>query len=169
MMRLVLTMPFLALALAAPCFAQSDDFNPYQAVLDGMPLAEAEPLIVASLGAIQGRYGDINKPYDGGPVLVLSTGDDATFALFLFCKEKLAGFVAPITPKAAAQILRPLTHADGDSVMYAADDGITVFAADDELTVSYKGIGTGTSMVQALYPRAMLGFDYADQCERLSD
>lgn len=168
-MRLALTMSFLTLTLA-PCWAQSTDFNPYQAVLDGMSLVEAEPLIVASLGPIQGRYSGINQPYEGGPILVLSTGEGEKYALFLFCKEKLTGFVAPITSKAAAQILGPLTYPDGDSEVFAGDHGITVYAMDDELAVSYLGVGTEASMVQVLYPRrGMLGFDYAGQCERADD
>jgi hypothetical protein len=168
MMRLALTTSLLALTLA-PCWAQSTDFNPYQAVLDGMPLAEAEPLIVASLGPILHRNSGIAQPYDGGPILVLSTGEGVNLALFLFCEEELTGFVAPITPKAAAQILGPLTSPDADSVVYAADDGISVYAMDYELTVSYLGVGTKASMVQATYPRAMLGFNYAKRCASLTD
>lgn len=168
-MRLALTISFLALTLS-PCWAQSTDFNPYQALLDGMSLAETEPLIVASLGPIQGRCGGVNQPYEGGPILVLSTGEGEKFALFLFCEEKLAGFVAPITSKAAAQILGPLTYPDGDSEVFAGDHGITVYAIDDELAVSYLGLGTETSMVQVLYPRRpMLAFNYASQCERPAD
>ena len=168
MMRPALTLSFLTLTLA-PCWAQSTDFNPYQAVLDGMSLAEAEPLIVASLGPIQGRYGGINQPYGGGPILVLSAGEGEEYALFLFCEDKLTGFVAPITAKAAAQILGPLTYPDGDSEVYADDQGITVYAMADELTVAYRGVSTKASMVQALYPRAMLGLDYAGQCERAAN
>lgn len=168
-MRLVLTM--LALCCSATAAqAQTDDFNPYQAALDSMPLAQAEPLIVASYGAIQGRYSGIQQPYDGGPVLLLASGDAEASALFLFCEKKLAGFSASVGPKVAAQILGPLTGPDGDSAVYAASDGITVFALDQALSVSYYGIGTKSSRISATYPgEAMLQFNFAGRCQSLAN
>jgi hypothetical protein len=170
MMRLALTMPFLALTLA-PCFAQSDDFNPYQAVLDGMTLVEAEPLIVAAYGEIGGRYAGIAKPYDGGPILLLGAGSDVRYASFLFCDGVFAGLAAPVTPAVAAKIINPLTIPGMEIKVYADDDdAITIFGVNDELMVTYQGIGTKSSWVSATYPaNAMLRFNFADRCATMSN
>lgn len=169
-MRLVLTVLCLCLASTNVAEAQSDDFNPYQATLDAMPLEQAEPLIEAAYGPIENRYAaGIAQPYDGGPVLVVMTGDAERSGLFLFCEERLSAFGAPLTPTTAAKILRPLTHPGTDTQVYAADDGITFFAADDTLTLMYQGVGTKSSFVTATYPsQVLLNYDFAGRCEEVS-
>lgn len=164
-MRLGLTALCLGLALTNATYAQSDDFNPYQATLDAMALEQAEPLIEAAYGPIENRYSGIAQPYEDGPVLVLMAGS----AMFLFCEEQLAAFTAPLKPTTAAQILRPLTRPGADTTVYAADDGIAFFAVDDTLTVIYSGVGTKTSSVTATYPRKLvLSLDFAKHCEDLA-
>jgi hypothetical protein len=167
-MRLALTMPFLALTLA-PCFAQSDDFNPYQAILDGMPVAEAEPLIEAAHGPIKHRLAGIGKPYEGGPVLIIGAGPDEHFGVFVFCHDKLAAFGAPITPGVAGKILNPLNPTI-ESAFHADDDGITIFAEDDELIIGYRGVGTKNSWIDATYPATpMHVYNFTDYCASKSD
>lgn len=168
-MRPVLTMPFLVLTLAAPCFAQSDDFNPYQAVLDGMPLEQAEPLIVDAYGPARERYSGINKPYDGGPVLVMMLGSDSESTLFLFCQDRLAAFSARITPNVAAAILRPLTRPGTDITIFPHEAGVWFETPDRTVSIDYRGVGTKDSKIVASYPEdVVLNLNFAARCDEVA-
>ena len=150
--------------------AQAQEFNPYQAMLDRMPLAEAEPLIVERYGPVKRRQKGIDQDYDGGPILLLSTGEDRDFTLFLFCKDKLAAFAAPISPAMAASILGPMTLEPGELSVFPADDGLSVQSRDGELAVIYLGVGTKHSAVNAVYSRtAMTRLDFAGRCAEVAD
>lgn len=168
-MRLALTMPFLALTIATPCFAQSDDFNPYQAVLDGMSLEQAEPLIEAAYGPIGDRLAGVATPYDDGPVQILMLQSAGT-PFFLFCEGRLAAFSGPITPAQAATILRPLTSAGADNIAYPDENGVWFQTADELLSIDYTGVGTKTSMVMLTYPQeVMLNFNFDKRCAEVAD
>lgn len=60
-MRPVLTI-LLAATIATPALAQSEAFNPYQATLDRMPLAQAQPAIEAAYGALAWRAPRTSRP-----------------------------------------------------------------------------------------------------------
>ena len=168
-MRLAPTVPILALTMATPCLAQSDDFNPYQATLDAMPLAQAEPLIVGGYGPAVIRYSGINKPYDGGPILVMVLGDGPKASLFLFCEGHLAAFAAPVTPKVASAILRPLTHTDTNMTIFPHETGVWFETSDRAVSIDYRDVGTKSSWISAGYPRELTRtLDYAKRCDEVA-
>ena len=158
-------------AVALLCTAvQAQEFNPYQAMLDRMSLAEAEPQIVARYGPIAQRQKDIGQDYDGGPILILSMGEEDDFALFLFCAEKLAAFSAPISPAVAADILGPMAEPPGQLSIHPTEDGISLHSLDGELAVHYFGVGTKHSLVNAAYSRlAWTQLDFAGRCAEVAD
>lgn len=169
MMRPALTMSFLALSLV-PCLAQSDDFNPYQAVLDGMPLAEAEPLIVAAYGAITHRSKGMPGKEDD-TVLLLRAGTAEQQPIFVFCHETLAAASAAVTTGVAATILGPLTLSISPPFEAFADDsGIALTLDDRQLYVYYSGIGTKQSGVTVTYPRdVFVTLDLPGFCDAPAD
>lgn len=167
-MRLVLTVLLFIWPVVAT-HAQSDAFNPYQAVRDAMPLAQAEPLIAEAYGPIGERYAGIGRPYDGGPVLIMMLGDGAASSLFLFCRDRLAAFSAPITPNVAVAILRPLTQPGTDITIFPHETGIWFETADRTVSVDYRGVGSKTSTIMASYPQeVLLTFNYAVRCDELA-
>jgi hypothetical protein len=170
MMRLALTMPFFALTLAPPCLAQSDDFNPYQAVLDGMPLAEAEPLIVAAYGDISDRSKGIPGKEDDA-VLVLFAGTDEQKPMFVFCNDRLAAASATVTTEVAAAVLGPLSLPTSPPVeVYAHRDGVALTLQDRQLYVSYDGVGTEQSGITLNYPmQVFLNLDLSGLCAQVTD
>lgn len=171
-MRLAPTMLLLALTIATPCFAQSDDFNPYQATLDAMPLAQAEPIIVEAYGPAVARYSGINKPYDGGPILVMVLGDDPKAAFFLFCEDGLAGFSAPVTPKVASAILGPLTNPltkDANMTIFPHETGVWFETSDRAVSIDYRDVGTNSSWISAGYPQELvLTLNYSERCDEVA-
>lgn len=172
-MRFALTMPFLALFVAAPCFAQSDSFNPYQAVLDAMPLQQAEPLIQSLYGPIEreDRFSGPGVPYDGGPILALfPRPSDAPAYLFLFCEEQLAAVSAPVTAAMAAAILTPLTPPGSNTTVHPNDGGVWIQTKDDTLMVEYQDVGTKKSMIVLNYPQQVVSMmDFAGRCAEVAD
>ena len=171
-MRLAPTMLLLVLTMATPCLAQSDDFNPYQATLDAMPLAQAEPMIVGSYGPAVTHYSGINKPYDGGPILVMVLGDDPKASFFLFCEDRLAAFSAPVTPKVASAILGPLTHPltkDTNMTIFPHETGVWFETSDRALSIDYLDVGTQSSWISAGYPADVTRtLNYSKRCDEVA-
>lgn len=164
MMRLALTMSFLTLTLA-PCWAQSPDFNPYQAVLDGMPLAEAEPLIVAAYGDISNRSKGIPGKEDDA-VLVLFAGTGEQKPMFVFCNDRLAAASSAVTTEVAAAVLGPLSLPTSPPIeVYAHSDGVTLTLQDRQLYVRYYGVSTKQSGITLDYPmKVFLNLDFVGLC-----
>lgn len=166
-MRLALTMA-LVLALAGPAVAQSDDFNPYQAVVDRTPFADAEPLIEAAYGPITDSYSGIGKPYDGGPIRIALVTDNPGF--FLFCDDKLAAMSAEVTAGVASSILGPLTVPPLTLSVFVHESGVWFESSDRTISVDYRGVGTKASHITAAYPaKVALNLDYAGRCEEVAD
>ena len=171
-MRFALTMPLLAY-LAGPCLAQSESFNPYQAVLEAMPLEQAEPLIEALYGPIkpEDRFSGPGVPYAGGPILALLPRPSAAPAyFFLFCDEQLAAVSAPVSAAMAAAILEPLTPPGSNTTVYPNDGGVWLQTKDDTLMVDYRGVGTKQSMIVLTYPQQVFfEMDFAARCDEVAD
>lgn len=149
-MRLALPL-LLLVALPVAAHAQNTDFNPYQAVLDHMPQAEAEPLIEAAYGPIQTRQLG-NPEIDGNGEMVFAGGTGQNLTVFLFCDGKLTAASAPVTAKVAMDVLRPMTTSPDLGTVYPTEDGITFLLQDGALNVTYWGIGTDASGVGVAYP-----------------
>lgn len=142
----------LAAAIATPALAQSEDFNPYQATLDRMPLAEAQTAIEAAYGPIADRSpGSATSKDKSALVLTVKTSPNPSF--FLFCHEQMAGFSAPVTPAQAGDIINAQTGADKTPpAVYGTPDGVTVSLQDRALSISYLAIGTPQNRVEMTYP-----------------
>lgn len=153
-MRFICTI-LLAASIATPALAQSTDFNPYQAVLDQMPQAEAEALIEAAYGPIKTRRPG-NPEVDGNSEMVFAEGSGENFKVFLFCDGKLAYASAPVTAKVAMHILNPMTRSPDLGTIYPTEDGITFLLRDGALNVTYWGVGTDASGVGVSYPTHIL-------------
>jgi hypothetical protein len=153
-MRFICTI-LLATSISTPALAQNTDFNPYQAVLDQMPQAEAEALIEAAYGPIQARQPG-NPEVDGNGEMVFAGGTGQNLTVFLFCDGKLASASAPVTAKVAMDILRPMTTSPDLGKVYPTEDGVTFLLRDGALNVTYWGIGTDASGVGIAYPTHIL-------------
>ncbi|HEY0033038.1 MAG TPA: hypothetical protein VGB81_07215 [Devosia sp.] len=163
--RLVLVL-LMCLLQPVASRGQSNDFNPYQAVLDRMPLAKAEKQIVAAYGPVIDRYSGNGQVNEGGPTLVLSANRPGGPAFFLFCEQKLSAFAGPITPATAAEILRPLIAERTDITVYPTDDGMFFEAMGQSLSITYMGVGTKSSSVFAAYPTsATRAYDITSHCK----
>ena len=163
-MRLICTI-LLAASIATPALAQSTDFNPYQAVLDQMPQAEAEALIEAAYGPITTRQPG-NPEVDGDSEMVYAEGSGQNFKVFLFCDGKLTAASAPITAKVAMDILRPMTSSPDLGKVYPTEDGVTFLLRDGALNVTYWGTGTNASGVGIAYPTQV--FNNYEGCKGVS-
>ena len=163
-MRLICTI-LLAASIATPALAQSTDFNPYQAVLDQMPQAEAEALIEAAYGPITTRQPG-NPEVDGDSEMVYAEGSGQNLKVFLFCDGKLAYASAPITAKVAMDILRPMTSSPDLGKVYPTEDGVTFLLRDGALNVTYWGTGTDASGVGIAYPTQV--FNNYEGCKGVS-
>jgi hypothetical protein len=167
-MRLVLTMPLLALSMVGPCFAQSDDFNPYQAVLDAMPLSQAQPLIEAALGPVEDTTGRLHKDFAGAGVKILSVRDASdNLSIFLFCDDRLAAVSAVVTTTVAAGVLAPLSLPSGPAlVVNPSEQGVMISAEEPDVNFAYWGVGTETSYVSLSYPwTVFVNMDFEGRCQ----
>ncbi|MBW4656809.1 MAG: hypothetical protein KME20_27740 [Kaiparowitsia implicata GSE-PSE-MK54-09C] len=171
-MRFCLTTLFLA-CVGVPCFAQSEAFNPYRAVVDAMPLQQAEPLIQSLYGPVgpADRLNGLFGVYDEGSVLALMPRPtEAPAYLFLFCEERLAAVSAPVTAAMAADILKPLTGPGSNTSVHPDDGGIRLQTKNDTLTVEYRDVGTKKSMVVLTYPQKVyVEMDFAGRCAELAE
>lgn len=168
-MRPVLTI-LLATAIATPAFAQSETFNPYQATLDRMPLAEAQPAIEAAYGSVADTSpGPVGSKDKSALILTIKTTPNPSF--FLFCHERMAGFSAPVTPVQAGEIINAQTGLDKPLPdVYGTPDGITVSLLDRALSVSYLGMGTPQSRVEMTYPmEVFILFNMDELCASFAD
>ena len=163
-MRLICTI-LLAASIATPALAQSTDFNPYQAVLDQLPQAEAEALIEAAYGPITTRQPG-NPEVDGDSEMVYAEGSGQNLKVFLFCDGKLTAASAPITAKVAMDILRPMTSSPDLGKVYPTEDGVTFLLRDGALNVTYWGTGTDASGVGIAYPTQV--FNNYEGCKGVS-
>ena len=152
-MRLFLTSLCLTLA-ASGAHAQSDDFNPYQAVLAAMPLSEAQPLIAAAYGSAEETTANIPEDFAGEGVKMLSSRTDgSTTSLFLFCDDRLAAVSAVVTAKVAAEILMPFLTPDGPKLkVYPGEQGVMISTEEPDIQIGYWGVGTKASYVSVGYP-----------------
>jgi hypothetical protein len=168
-MRPVLTI-LLAATIATPALAQSEAFNPYQATLDRMPLAEAQPAIEAAYGApVDTSPGVAGSKDKSALVLTIKTTPNPSF--FLFCHERMAGFSAPVAPVQAGEIINAQTGLDKPLPdVYGTSDGLTVSLLDRALSVSYLGVGTPQSRVEMTYPLEVFTlFNMDELCAGLAD
>lgn len=150
-MRIIATI-LLSLALAAPAMAQSEAFNPYQATLDRMPLAQAQTAIEAAYGPIAERIPGVAGSKDKS-ALVLSVKTAPNPSFFLFCHEQMAGFSAPVTPAQAGDIINAETGSGKTPPeVYGTPDGVTVSLRDRALSIAYLALGTPDSRVEMTYP-----------------
>ncbi len=166
-MRLVLTVPFLALTMA-PCFAQSDDFDPYQAVLDAMPLSKAQPLIEAAYGPVEDTTGRLDGELAAAGVKILSARDaNDNLSAFLFCDDRLAAVSAIVTTRVAASVLGPLSLPSGPAlVVNPSEQGVMISAEDPDISFAYWGVGTTASSVSLSYPwKVFVNMDFPGRCE----
>ncbi|MEO5808210.1 hypothetical protein [Devosia sp.] len=160
-MRLALT---LLCALLAPITAAraAEEFNPYQASIDRMPIADA-------MRQIEAHYGPTKEPrtYENGTVTVMG-GTDHDLSLFLFCDGKMAGMSASVSTEVAAKILLPLTGPDAKVEVFGTDDGVMLSLLGHTLTFYYRGIGTKSSNVIATYPTEVFNvFQFERYCDEL--
>jgi hypothetical protein len=170
-MRLVLTV--LAFSLPAiAAHAQSDDFNPYQAVLDAMPLDQARPLIEAAYGPVEDTTGNLDANWTGEGVMMLSLRDgNDQFSAFLFCNDRLAAVSAMVTPMTAASVLAPLSLPSGpDLVVNPSEHGVIISAEEPDISFAYWGVGTKASSVSLSYPwKVFLNMDLPGRCAEVAD
>lgn len=169
-MRLVLTMLSL-ICLAIPSLAQSDDFNPYQAVLDAMPLEQARPLLEAAYGPIEDVTDTFGEGWatHGEKLLGAGTGSDRA-STFLFCGDRLAAAYTYATPATAAEILRSLSRPGGpELVLNPHAGGIAISAAKPDVAVTYRGVGTRSSYVSLSYPsEVFVHMNFKRRCEEVA-
>lgn len=156
-MRALLLLLLIALPTAA--HGQSDDFNPYQAVIDQMPRAEAEAAITDAYGAMETHEGD------GNSAMVTVGSEERGLSVFLFCDDRLAAASAPVTPKIAMTILAPLTVAGLEAgSVYPFEEGLTFLLLGNQLNVTYRNVGTPTSGILVTYPTDV--FNRYEFCNR---
>ena len=167
-MRLLLSL--LCLGLASPVLAQDPAFNLHQAALDAMPIDEARPGIETIYGPLRDFTKDLPQHLVTDAVTALATPDDGLLSYFVFCYGKFAGFTAVVPPKAASEILAPLTLSSSPAAEISPEaEGVTLTFPEANLIAFYTGIGTKQSYVTISYPHdLLLTLDFAGHCRDLA-
>lgn len=169
MMRLALTMSFLALTLA-PCFAQSKEFDPYQAALDGMSLDLAKPQLESLYGPLTDVTAQVGPDLTAAGGVLLYKDDPAKPAGFLFCNGKLAAFASIVSAAVAGRIVGGLTSPiQPPTEIYASADGVTIRFPESLVSAQYWGIGTPDSYVSVNYPwETIVRQRFVERCQELA-
>jgi len=166
--RLLLSL--LCLGFASPALAQETTFNLHQAVLDAIPIEEARSGIETIYGPLRDFTKDLPQHLVTDAVTALATPDGGLLSYFVFCDDKFAGFTAVVSPKAASELLGPLTLSTSPPVdVFPDEQGVTLTFPDANLIAFYTGIGTKQSYVTISYPHdLLLNLDFAGHCADLA-
>lgn len=169
-MRLALTMPFLALAIAAPCSAQENEFNPYRAALDGMTFEVARPQLESLYGPLTDVTEQVGPDLAAAEGMLLYKNDPTKPVGFLFCGGKLAAFAAIVSAAVAGKIVEGLTSpVQPPTEIYTSADGVTIRFPQSLVSAQYWGIGTADSYVSVNYPWDTIARQkFVERCQDLA-
>ncbi len=169
-MRLAVTMPFLALTIAAPCFAQEEEFNPYQAALDGMTLEVATPQLESLYGTLTDVTEQVGPDLAAAEGVLLYKNDPSKPVRFLFCGGKLAAFASIVSAAVAGRIVEGLTSpVQPATEIYASADGVMIRFPESLVSAQYWGIGTADSYVSVNYPWETIARQkFVERCQELA-
>ena len=167
-MRLVLILVFVGLTANA-AYAQSEDFNPYRAVVDAMSLGQAQPLIEAAYGSLEETTANLPEDFAGEGVRMFTHRGEVS-SLFLFCNDRLAAVSAVVTPTMAANVLMPFLMPDGPKLaIYPGENGVFISVEEPGIQLSYSGVGTKTSYVALGYPADVFkNMSFRNRCKEMA-
>jgi hypothetical protein len=163
-MRIITVLIAVLLASGA---ARAQDFDPFQAVRDGLSINAAIPIITNNVGPVLGiKTAGVNLlgTDEGDEPLMMVTADygGSVPAMFIFCRGALIGFDSPIS-KALADSLTEEIGVDPESEELVVDGNVRVRLADGKTQIAYFNPPDAEPWVDLLHP--YLSFQRADFSE----